>query len=43
LWTRKAWAREFGENFDKMDYGPFLSHTIAVSEKNIANKASPSA
>ena len=39
-WSRRAWAQQFGEKFDKMDYGPFFSATIELDAKteNYADK-----
>jgi hypothetical protein len=34
VWSHRAWAKQYGEKYDKMDYGPFISHTVAVDEKN---------
>ncbi|MEA2710396.1 MAG: hypothetical protein QOF78_2997, partial [Phycisphaerales bacterium] len=37
-WSYREWAQKYGQNYDKMDYGPFLASTIEVSEKNHALK-----
>ncbi len=38
VWDRNAWMRDFGPKFMKMDYGPFLSHTIIVNSDQTVNK-----
>jgi hypothetical protein len=37
-WSYRQWAEKYGQNYDKMDYGPFLSATVEVGEKNHALK-----
>lgn len=39
-WDEKAWLRDFAPRFIKMDYGPFISHTIETTriEKETVNK-----
>src|SRR5205823_10163047 len=34
----KKWAAKYGEVYDKMDYGPFLSHTVEIADDNNALK-----
>ena len=36
----RKWAEQYGENYDKMDYGPFFCATIAIDQasENYANK-----
>ncbi len=37
-WSYREWAQKNGQQWDKMDYGPFLSHTVEIAEGNSANK-----
>jgi hypothetical protein len=37
-WSYKEWAQKYGQNYDKMDYGPFLACTVELEEKNHALK-----
>ncbi len=37
-WDRAAWMRDFAPKYEKMEYGPFLAHTITVDKDQIVNK-----
>jgi hypothetical protein len=37
-WSYREWSQKYGEAWDKMDYGPFLSHTVELSDTNAALK-----
>ncbi|MEO6434966.1 MAG: family 16 glycoside hydrolase [Tepidisphaeraceae bacterium] len=37
-WSYRDWAKTNGQQWDKMDYGRFVSHTVELSEKNHALK-----
>lgn len=37
-WSYRQWAQQYGEAWDKMDYGPFVSHTVEFEKDNVALK-----
>jgi hypothetical protein len=38
VWDRKAWLADWAPRYEKMDYGPFLTHTIKVNSDQTVNK-----
>ena len=34
----REFRQKYGRPFERMDYGPFLSHTVRVSDDNVVNK-----